>query len=90
MSTHATHNHLIGLRELRENTARYIAAVDRGQSFTVLRHSRPVFKVVPVDEWGDEGMWETVADFTKINPRGVSIDDALSVLKKIRKEEDAR
>ena len=35
-----------------------------------------------VDEWGDEGKWETIADFREINPGGV---DAAEVAKAIRK-----
>lgn len=59
-------NTIIGLKELREDTERYVGAVRRGRSFTVVRRSRPIFKISPaVDEWGDEGKWETVLDLTK-------------------------
>ena len=71
---------IIGLKDLRENTAKYISQVAKGKSFTVVRRSKPVFKVMPVDEWGDEGMWETVVDFTKIKKGGVDIKDLLSRL----------
>ncbi len=74
---------LIGLRELRENTQKYINATKKGKSFTVLRRSKPIFKIVPVDEWGDEGEWETVVDFREINPKGVPIDDVISALERI-------
>ena len=33
-----------------------------------------------VDEWGDEGSWQTVADLQTINPNGVPATDVLSVL----------
>ena len=58
-------NTIIGLKDLRENTEKYIGAAGRGHSFTVVRRSRPIFKVVPVDKWGDEGQWETILDLTK-------------------------
>ncbi|MCR4334622.1 MAG: type II toxin-antitoxin system Phd/YefM family antitoxin [Patescibacteria group bacterium] len=62
-------NKIIGLKELRENIGTYITEVGKGKSFTIVRKSKPVFKMMPVDEWGDEGIWETIADFTD-NPRG--------------------
>ena len=58
-------NTIVGLKELRENTEQYIAAAQRGHSFTVVRRSHPIFKVVPVDKWGDEGQWETILDLTR-------------------------
>jgi antitoxin (DNA-binding transcriptional repressor) of toxin-antitoxin stability system len=74
---------IIGLKELRENTEEYISEIEKGKSFIVMRKSRPVFTISPVDEWGDEGMWETVVDFTKINKNGVGIDDVIKSLKKL-------
>lgn len=79
-------NTIIGLKELRENTEKYIGAVKRGRSFTVVRRSRPVFKVMPVDEWGDEGQWETAVDFRKLNKKGVLASEVLKTLHKIRDE----
>ena len=38
-------NTIIGLKELRQNTEKYIGAVKRGRSFTVVRRSKPIFKV---------------------------------------------
>ena len=67
---------IIGLKELRNNTEKYISAVKRGRSFTVVRRSQPVFQVAPVavDEWGDEGVWETVLDLTKGKYKKMTID----------------
>ena len=75
---------IVGLKELREHTEKYVYQVKKGKSFTIVRRSKPLFKISPVDEWGDEGMWETVADFRKINPKGVLAADILRVLKKLR------
>lgn len=74
---------IIGLKDLRENTEHYIKAVGRGKSFTVVRRSRPVFKMTPVDEWGDEGTWETVVDFTKIKKGGVPIREVIESLERV-------
>lgn len=71
---------IVGLREFRENVESYIAEVNNGRTFTIVRRSEPVFKISPVDEWGDEGTWETVVDFTKIKRGGVKIEDILKRL----------
>ena len=77
---------IIGLKDLRENTESYIAQIKRGRSFVAVKKSKPVFKITPVDEWGDEGVWETVVDFTQINPKGVPVADVRKALAEIRKE----
>ncbi len=76
----------VGLRELRENMNAYIEAVKKGKSFVVLRKSKPVFKITPVDEWGDEGEWEIIADFREIDPKGVPAEELLKVLKELENE----
>lgn len=78
---------IIGLKDLRENTESYISQVARGKSFTVVRRSKPVFKVVPVDEWGDEGHWKTLVDFTKIYKKGVPIEDVIASLKRVNAQD---
>lgn len=72
---------IVGLKELRQNVERYIAEVKRGKSFTVVRRSKPVFRLTPLDAWGDEGVWEAVVDFTKIRSGGVPAKDVLRKLK---------
>jgi prevent-host-death family protein len=74
-----TNNTIVGLKELRENIDRYIAKVEKGDSFVVVRKSKPVFKIAPVHA-DDGGMWETIIDFTKIKKGGVPIEDILSRL----------
>lgn len=80
-------NRIIGLKDLRENTESFIDKVKKGQSFVVVRKSKPVFKLSPVDEWGDEGIWEQVIDFREINPKGVPIKDVLASLKRLKNHE---
>ncbi len=71
-------NSIVGLKELRENMDSYISQVKKGRSFVVVRKSKPVFKLTPLDMWGDEGVWEKVVDFTKIKKGGVLLADVLS------------
>jgi antitoxin (DNA-binding transcriptional repressor) of toxin-antitoxin stability system len=74
---------IIGLKVLRENMGTYANRVEKGESFLVMRKSAPLFKIVPVDEWGDEGTWKTIVDFTKIKKGGVSTDELLAALKRL-------
>ncbi len=76
-------NKIIGLKEFRENTESYINDLKKGKSFVVVRKSKPVFKLSPVDIWGDDGVWEKVTDLTKINTEGISISEVIKSLKKI-------
>lgn len=78
----------IGLREFRENTAKYVAQVKKGKTFTVYRHSKPVFAVVPakeieydLDELDGPG-W-TNFDLTKIRKGGVPAKELLAVLERL-------
>ena len=71
----------VGLKELRVDTERYIAEVRRGKSFTVLRRSRPVFKISPPDSMGDEGVW-TDLDLRDSHGRGMSPDALIRIIKK--------
>ncbi|MDE1941427.1 MAG: hypothetical protein KGI66_04870, partial [Patescibacteria group bacterium] len=59
--------------------------IKKGRSFTVVRKSEPVFKLEPVDEWGDEGVWETIADFSDYSPTG-----GIPIAELIKKLESAR
>lgn len=68
---------IVGLKELRKNVSRYAEKAKRGESFIVMRRSKALFRITPVDH---EEMWETVIDFTKIKKGGVPIKDLLSRL----------
>ncbi len=78
---------IIGLKVLRENMNAYISQVEKGQSFLVIKKSKPVFKITPVDEWGDEGVWKTIVDFSKIRKNGVSIGEVITALEKLREQD---
>ena len=53
---------IVGLKELRQNMAKYVKKVAQGSSFIVFKQSNPLFRILPLN---DE-TWEEVADFTKI------------------------
>jgi len=76
-NTKKKHN-IIGLKEFRLNAEAYIARIEKGESFTVLKRSNPVFKLTPVE---DEELWETIVDFTEINKEGVPAEDVLKALR---------
>jgi len=76
----ATSKNIVGLKELRENMETYIQRVQRGESLTILRRNVPLFTIRPIDD--EESEWETVIDFTEIDPRGVPIGDVMKRLKK--------
>ena len=58
----------------------FISQVEKGRSFTVVRKSTPIFKITPVDEWGDEGHWETIVDFEKETGKAMPINDFIKLL----------
>ncbi|MDO8571580.1 MAG: hypothetical protein Q7R79_02790 [bacterium] len=68
---------IVGLKDLRENIDVYVGKVQKGESFTVVRRSKPLFTISPVET---EDSWETIVDFTKIRKGGVPIEDILKKL----------
>lgn len=42
----------ISTKELRATLPKVVQSVKRGEQFTVLYRSRPVFRIVPIDETG--------------------------------------
>lgn len=67
---------LVGLKELRQNIDKYASCVRKGEGLIVMRKSKPLFKIVPLEE--EE--WEEVVDFTKLRKGGVPMRDILSRL----------
>ncbi len=84
MNTKAIQTNIVGLKELRLNIDKYIKLIQKGRSFVVVRKSTPVFKLEPVDIWGDEGTWEPVVDFTSIKKGGVPAVEVLAALQKMK------
>lgn len=69
--------HIIGVKELRTNLNQYIDQVRKGTTLTIVKRSKAVFKIVPMEE--DE-QWEQVVDFTTFRKGGVSISHLLDRL----------
>jgi prevent-host-death family protein len=84
MATKAIKSNIIGFKELRENADKYIQAVAKGKSFVVVRRSKPIFNITPVDEFNDGGVWETVASFKDKNSKGIKANDLLKILQRIQ------
>jgi len=72
-------NNLINLKELRENVSSYADRVAKGDSFIVMKRSKVLFKISPVDEDG----WETVVDFTQFRKGGMPVDEVIKALESI-------
>ncbi|HBW73699.1 MAG: hypothetical protein UX10_C0012G0007 [Candidatus Magasanikbacteria bacterium GW2011_GWA2_45_39] len=68
---------IVGVKELRENLDTFIAQINKGVSFTVVKRSKPVFIIMPITA-NEE--WEEVSDFTKIKKGGIKIEEILSRL----------
>lgn len=78
---------IVGLKEFRNNVDSYTRAVKKGQFFIVVKRSKPIFTIGPVeevDERKDEKGWKTIIDFTKIRKGGVDAREVLNALTKIR------
>ena len=72
-------DNVIGLKELRENLGNYEKLVKAGKSFIVMKRSKPIFTIGPVDN--EE--WETVIDFTKFRKGGIPVDELIARLKRL-------
>jgi antitoxin (DNA-binding transcriptional repressor) of toxin-antitoxin stability system len=71
---------VISLKEFRITMPKVMEAISAGQSFTVVKRSKPVFQISPVE---DEGEWTTIIDFTEISPGGVDAEEVLKALAKV-------
>jgi antitoxin (DNA-binding transcriptional repressor) of toxin-antitoxin stability system len=72
-------DNIIGLKDLRENVDRYIANVSKGQSFLVVRKSKPVFKISAPDV---DNVWKTSYENLIENIKFLSSNKSLDFLKK--------
>ncbi|MCC6639196.1 hypothetical protein IT409_01410 [Candidatus Falkowbacteria bacterium] len=66
----------VALKELRENMDKYAHQVQKGKSFVVMKRSKPLFEINPVNE-----QWEEVVDFTKYKKNGILVDELIKRLK---------
>jgi len=68
---------LVALKDLRLNMDKYANKVKAGKSFIVLKQSKPLFKITPIDE---DDSWEEVINFAKLKKGGININELLAAL----------
>lgn len=74
----------ISIKALRENLADVADKVEKGESYRVIRRSKPSFIIMSVDAEIPEEGWETVVDFTDGGKtKGVRIEEVIKEMKKI-------
>jgi len=75
----------ISIKELRENLSDIATRVEQGESFRVIRRSKPSFVIVSIDTDVSKEGWETVVDFTDGGKSaGMPVEDVMKIVKKIR------
>lgn len=73
-------NHLVSLKEFRTHVDHCAQRIQQGESLIIMRRSKPLFRIVPVEE--DE--WETVMDFTTIRKQGIPARELLARLRSLK------
>ena len=74
----------ISIKELRQNLSRIADRAENGESFRVIRRSKPAFIIMKVDAEIPEDKWETVVDFTDGGrTRGVPLEEVMKEMKKL-------
>lgn len=90
MAKITTSSENVGLREFRENTGKYVAALKKGKKFTIFKHSKPIFAVVPASEIEYDldtvdGPGWTDLDLTKIRKGGIPAGELLEIVRKFNR-----
>lgn len=76
----------ISIKELRTNLSEIADRVEQGESYRVIRRSKPSFYLVKIDTDLPEEGWETVVDFTDGGKTaGMPVEDVVKLIKKIRR-----
>jgi prevent-host-death family protein len=76
----------ISIKELRSNLADIADRVEKGESYRVIRRSKPSFYLLKIDAEVPEEGWETVVDFTDGGKKkGMPVKDMMKIIKKIRR-----
>ena len=68
---------IIGLKEFRAGVSKVAGKIVKGESFIVVKRSKPLFRLSSVNE---EENWQTLIDFTKIKKGGVPIEEIISAI----------
>ena len=68
---------IVPFKEFRTHAVEYIDALSKGARFLVVKRSRPVFRLEPVNE-----IWETIADFRSMKGGGISAEKLIKIIQK--------
>lgn len=78
----------LSIKQFRNNLATVADEVQAGNKFIIIRNSKPAFKVVPLSDTEEDGVWETVVDFTEGGKKkGMKAKDFFDLLDKINKKD---
>ena len=70
---------IVSSKEFRLNFPKYQALVEQGISITIVKRSKPIFTIQPVDELFDEQITESLLDYEqKKAEQYVKYDDVFS------------
>lgn len=76
----------ISIKELRQNLSTVADRVEQGESFRIIRRSKPSFFIINIDAEVPEEGWETVVDFTDGGKtKGVAIEDVMKEIRKLQR-----
>lgn len=79
----------VPIKEFRDNLADFANRIEAGESFRIIRRSKPSFVVMHINgesEMNEE--WETVVDCTDGGKKeGLPAEDLLKLLQKIRRSD---
>ena len=79
-------NTIISIRDFRQSLAAVADSVMKGETFTVMRRSRPAFVVKPF-EGDDDLQWKTLIDFTEGGKReGIPADKLYEAMKQFEEK----
>ena len=75
---------IISMKDFRQTLAAIAEAVGQGESFTVMRRSKPAFVVKPFGD-DEEYQWKTALDFTDGGKKkGISAKKLFNAMKKLK------
>jgi len=77
---------VISIKDFRQSLAAIADAIAGGETFTVMRRSRPAFVVRPFEE-DEELQWKTAIDFTENGKKkGIPAKKLLKAMNKFEKK----
>ena len=76
----------ISIKELRQRLSEIASNAEKGETYRVIRRSKPSFAIMKIDGERADDEWETVVDFTEGGKKtGVPLSKVLKTLRKLQK-----